>query len=97
MRLLFIQNISLFLFRSDRLWLEGPDQGVKWDWDWPKIWVGKWDLIHWDWDFCTGNGTQNIKWEWEFCFNPLSKKDFFRTKFKQKSNNSVMEFYPIKK
>ena len=75
---------------------EGPE-GVKWDWDWPKIWVGKWDLIHWDWDFCTGNGTQNIKWEWEFCFNPLSKKDFFRTKFKQKSINSVMEFYPIKK
>ena len=29
---------------------EGPE-GVKWDWDWPKIWVGKWDLIHWDWDF----------------------------------------------
>ena len=26
-----------------------------------------------------------------------SKKDFFRIKFKQKSNNSVMEFYPIKK
>ena len=20
---------------------EGPE-GVKWDWDWPKIWVGKW-------------------------------------------------------
>ena len=39
---------------------EGPE-GVKWDWDWPKIWVGKWDLIHWDWDFCAGNGTQNIK------------------------------------
>ena len=76
--------------------LEGPE-GVKWDWDWPKIWAGKWGLIHWDWDFCTGNGTQNIKWEWEFCFNPLSKKDFFRRKFKQKSNNSVMEFYPIKK
>ena len=75
---------------------EGPE-GVKWDLDWPKIWVGKWDLIHWDWDFCTGNGTQNIKWEWEFCLNPLSKKDFFRIKFKQKSNNSVMEFYPIKK
>ena len=79
-----------------RFSIEGPE-GVKWDWDWPKIWVGKWDLIHWDWDFCTGNGTQNIKWEWEFCFNPLSKKDFFRIKFKQKSNNSVMEFYPIKK
>ena len=78
-----------------RFSIEGPE-GVKWDWDWPKIWVGKWDLIHWDWDFCTGNGTQNIKWEWEFCFNPLSKKDFFRIKFKQKSNNSVMEFYPIK-
>ena len=76
--------------------LDGPE-GVKWEWNWPKIWVGKWDLIHWDWDFCTGNGTQNIKWEWEFCFNPLSKKDFFRIKFKQKSNNSVMEFYPIKK
>ena len=75
---------------------EGPE-GVTWDWDRPKIWVGKWDLIHWDWDFCTGNGTQNINWEWEFCFNPLSKKDFFRLKFKQKSNNSVMEFYPIKK
>ena len=75
---------------------EGPE-GVKWDWDWHKIWVGKWDLIHSDWDFCTWNGTQNIKWEWEFCFNPLSKKDFFRIKFKQKSNNSVMEFYPIKK
>ena len=43
---------------------EGPE-GVKWDWDWPRIWVGKWDLIHWDWDFCTGNGTQNIKWEWD--------------------------------
>ena len=38
---------------------EGPD-GVKWDWDWPKIWVEKWDLIHWDWDFCTGNGTQTL-------------------------------------
>ena len=49
------------------------------------------------WDFCTGNGTQNIKWEWEFCFNPLSKKDFFRIKFKQKSDSSIMEFYPIKK
>ena len=36
-------------------------EGVKWDWHGPKIWVGKWDLIHWDWDFCTGNGTQNIK------------------------------------
>ena len=71
-------------------------KGVKWDWDWPKIWVGKWDLIHWDWDFCTGNGTQNIKWEWEFCFNPLNEKYFFRIKFKQKSNNSVVEFYPIK-
>ena len=59
--------------------------------------MGKRDLIHLDWDFCTGNGTQNIKWEWEFCFNPQSKKDFFRIKFKQKSNNSVMEFYPIKK
>ena len=35
-------------------------------------------------------------WEWEFCFNALSKKDFFRIKFKQKSNNSVMEFYAIK-
>ena len=57
----------------------------------------KWDLIHWDWDFCAGNGTQNIKWEWEFCLNPLSKKYFFRIKLKQKSNNSVMEFYPIKK
>ena len=43
---------------------EGPE-GVKWDWDWPKIWVGKWDLIHWDWNFCNGNGTQNIKWELE--------------------------------
>ena len=40
--------------------LDGPE-GVKWEWNWPKIWVGKWDLIHWDWDFCTGNGTQNIK------------------------------------
>ena len=59
------------------------------------MWVGKWDLIHWDWDFCTGNGTQNIKWEWEFCFNPMSKKYFL--KYKQKSNNSVMECYPIKK
>ena len=77
--------------------LEESPEGVNLDWDWPKIWVGKWDLIHWGWDFCTGNGTQNIKWEWEFCFNPLSKKDFFRIKFKQKSNNSVMEFYPIKK
>ena len=48
--------------------IEGPEGG-KWDWDWPKIWAGKWD-------FCTGNGTQNIMWEWEFCFNPLSKKDF---------------------
>ena len=67
--------------------IEGPE-GVKWDWDWPKTWVGKWDLIYWDWDFCTGNGTQNIKWEWEFCFNPLSKKSFFRIKFKQKSNSS---------
>ena len=38
-----------------------------------------------------------LYWEWEFCFNPLNKKDFFRIKFKQKSNNSVMEFYPIKK
>ena len=55
--------------------MEGPE-GVTLDWDWPKIWVGKWDLIHWDWDFCTGNGTQNIKWEWEFCFDPLSKKEF---------------------
>lgn len=55
--------------------IEDPE-GVKWDWDWPKIWVVKWDLIHWDGDFCTGNGTQNIKWEQEFCFNPLSKKDF---------------------
>ena len=82
-------------YRND--YSEGPE-GVKWDWDWPKIWVGKWDLIHWDWDFCAGNGTQNIKWEWEFCFNPLSKKDFFRRKFKQKSNNyCVMEFYSIKK
>ena len=84
------------LVSTSHLPKEGPE-GVKWDWDWLKIWVGKWDLIHWDWDFCTGNGTQNIKWEWEFCFNPLSKKDFFRIKFKQKSNNSVMEFYPIKK
>ena len=60
---------------------EGPE-GVRWEWDWPKIWVGKldlihWDLINWDWDFRTGNGTQNIKWEWEFCFNPLSKRDNF--------------------
>ena len=62
----------LRLFPSD----EGPE-GVKWEWDWPKIWVGKWDLIHWDWDFRTGNGTQNTKWEWEFCFNPLSKRDNF--------------------
>ena len=38
-----------------------------------------------------------LYWEWEFCFKPVSKKDFFRIKLKQKSNNSVMEFYPIKK
>ena len=63
--------------------LQGSE-GVKCDWDWPKIQVGKWDFIHWHWDFCTGNGTENIKWEWEFCFNPLSKKVFFRIKFKQK-------------
>ena len=25
------------------LFCEGPE-GVKWDWDWPTIWVGKWDL-----------------------------------------------------
>ena len=59
--------------------------------------MGKWDLIYWDWDFWTGNGAQNIKWEWEFCFNSLSKKYVFRLKFKKKSNNSAMEFYPIKK
>ena len=47
-------------------------------------------FLYWEWD-------SNIKWEWEFCFNSLSKKDFFRIKFKQKSNSSVMEFYPIKK
>ena len=93
MHVLFLQKMAA---ANSPMKEEGPE-GVKRDWDWPKIWVGKWDLIHWDWDFCTGNGTQNIKWEWEFCFNPLSKKDFFRTKFKQKSNNSVMEFYPIKK
>ena len=75
--------------------VEGPE-GVKWEWDWPKIWVGKWDLIHWDWDFRPGNGTQNTKWEREFCFNPLSKIDNFGIKLKQKSNNSVMQFYPIK-
>ena len=47
-------------------------------------------FLYWEWD-------SNIKWEWEFCFNPLSKKDFFRIELKQKSNNSVMELYPIKK
>ena len=35
---------------------EGPE-GVKWDWDWPKIWAGKWDwdplglgFLYWEWD-----------------------------------------------
>ena len=51
------------VLKIDNGFIEGPE-GVKWDWDWPKIWVGKWNLIYWDWDFCTGNGTQNIKWEW---------------------------------
>ena len=64
---------------------EGPE-GVKWDWDWPKCGKMGFDPL----------GLGFLNWEWEFCFNPLSKKDFFRIKFKQKSNNSVMEFYPIK-
>ena len=73
------KSVSLKMSESEHSnseFYEGPE-GVKWDWDWPKIWVGKWDLIHGDWDFCTGNWTQNIKWKWEFCFNPLSKNDFF--------------------
>ena len=83
------------LLNNQPLFKEGPE-GVKWDWDWAKIWVGKWDLIHWDWDYCTGNGTQNIKWEWEFCFNPLSKKYFFGIKLKKNQLIALWSFYPIK-
>ena len=37
-----------------------------------------------------------LYWEWD-SKHKVSKKDFFRIKFKQKSNNSAMEFYPITK
>jgi len=49
-----------YILSVNAILTEGPE-GVKWDWDWPKIWVGKGGLIHWEWDFCTGNGSQNIK------------------------------------
>ena len=62
---------------------EGPE-GVKWEWDLPKIWVGKWDWIYLDWDFRTGNGSENIQWEWEFCFDPLSKTDNLKNKAQTK-------------
>ena len=48
-------------------------------------------FLYWEW------GSLGMGILFEFCFNPLSKKYFFRIKFKQKSSSSVMEFYPIKK
>ena len=45
------RSSEMILNVTGTFYLEGPE-GVKWDcWDWPNIWVGKWDLIHWDWDW----------------------------------------------
>ena len=48
-------------------------------------------FLYWEWDSKTLRGNGN------FVLTHWVKKIFFRIRLKQKSNNSVMEFYLIKK
>ena len=69
--------------REGRGRVEGPE-GVKWEWDWPKIWMGKWDLIHWTGIFVLGMGLKTPSGNGSFVLTHWVKEIIFRIKLKQK-------------